>query len=133
MEIQDNYIRNVYQIINIQDGDTFTALIDVGYDNFRKIKFRFKGINTAEIKGSKGLRMELAKKAKIYVEQVLKDKKICIHSERFEDGGFGRYLGTIYYQNEKGEWINLNQELLDKGLAQHYYLGASKDFGAWKE
>lgn len=133
MEIRDNYIRDVYQIIDIHDGDTFTALVDVGYDDFRKIKFRLKGINTAEMSDkSKGLRLELAKKAKEYVTNILQNKKIRVHSERFEDGGFGRYLATIYYQNEKGEWINLNQELLDKGLAQHYYAGASKDFGEWK-
>lgn len=133
MEIQDNYIRNIYQIIDIHDGDTFTALVDVGYDNFRKVKFRFKGINTAELNSkSKGLRLELAKKAKEYVTNILKNKKIRVHSERFEDGGFGRYLATIYYQNDEGEWVNLNQELIDKGLAQHYYLGASKDYGVWK-
>jgi hypothetical protein len=39
-------------------------------------------------------------------------------------------LATIYYE-ENGEWINLNEDLLAKGLAQTYYPGASKDFGEW--
>ena len=131
MEIKDSYIRNIIQIIDIYDGDTFTALVDVGFDTSRTVKFRFKGINTAELKGSTGLRLQLAYEAKAYVEKTLKGRKIRVHSERFEKGGYGRYLATIYYQNDKGEWINLNQELLDKGLAQHYYKGESKDFGEW--
>lgn len=133
MEIQDSYIRNVFQVVDVHDGDTFTALIEVGFDTYRKVKFRLKGINTAELSNkSKGLRWELAVKAKEYVSNILKNKKIRIYSEGFEDGGFGRYLATVYYQNDNGEWVNLNEELLNQGLAQHYYVGASKDFGEWK-
>lgn len=133
MEIQDNYIRHIYSLETITDGDTITALVELGYRHIGRITFRFKGINTAEMKSAKGsARYKLALEAKNYVEQILKLHKVRVYSEKFEDGGFGRFLGTMYYfKNDK--WIDLNQELLDLGLAQKYYLGASKDFGEWKE
>jgi endonuclease YncB( thermonuclease family) len=132
MEIQDNYIRHIHSIHTISDGDTISAYVHMGYDKIDLIHFRFTGINTAEMKSKKGTqRYELAVKAKEYVTDVLTNHKVRVHSEKFEDGGFGRYLGVMYYEKD-GNWINLNQELLDKGLAQVYYLGASKDFGEWK-
>lgn len=132
MEIQDNYIRHIYKIEEVSDGDTITALVEMGYDKIDRIRFRFTGINTAEMKSAKGSqRYKLAVEAKTYVQNVLTNHKVRVHSEKFEDGGFGRYLGIMYYE-KNGKWINLNQELLDKGLAQKYYLGASKDFGEWK-
>lgn len=132
MEIQDNYIRHIHSIESIKDGDTITALVELGYNHIGRITFRFAGINTAEMKSPKGTeRYTLAHKAKDYVASILKDHKVRVYSEKFEDGGFGRYLGVMYYDKD-GKWINLNQELLDKKLAQVYYLGASKDFGEFK-
>jgi micrococcal nuclease len=129
MLIQDNYIRNVHSIESVYDGDTITAIVDVGYDAKVEVKFRFLGINTAEMKGSKKgtERYVLARKAKAYVEEKLKSHKVRVHSEKFEEDSFGRYLGTMYYE-EKGEWINLNEELIKIGLAEVYYKGASKNF-----
>lgn len=130
--IQDNYIRHIHSIERIQDGDTITAIVELGFNNLGRITFRFKGINTAETKSTKGTeRYQLAVSAKSYVADVLSKYKVRIHSEKFEDGGFGRYLGTMHYEKD-GEWISLNKELLDKGLAQVYYKGASKDYGVWK-
>jgi micrococcal nuclease len=132
MKIQDNYIRHIYSIESIYDGDTLTAIVESGYDGLDRIKFRLKGINTAEMKGSHGMRLALAHSAKDYLTEKTTNHKVRVHSERFETGGFGRYLGTLFYENDKGEWINLNLEMIEKGIAQEYYKGASKDFGAWK-
>lgn len=129
MEIQDNYVRHIYTIEKITDGDTITAIAELGYNILGRITFRFSGINTAEMKSKIDTeRYELAIKAKEYVENILKNHKVRVHSEKFTDGGFGRFLGVMYYEKD-GQWINLNKELLDIGLAQEYYKGASKDFG----
>lgn len=132
MLIQDNYVRHIYAIQEITDGDTIKAIVEMGYNHVDRIEFRFTGINTAEKKSQKGtLRYKLAMDAIAYVTDKLMNHKVRVHSEKFEDGGFGRFLGIMYYE-KNGKWINLNDELLDKGLAQKYYLGASKDFGEFK-
>jgi endonuclease YncB( thermonuclease family) len=132
MEIKDNYVRSIYLIEDIHDGDTLSAIVDTGYNQLARVTFRFKGINTAEVgKKQSEQRTVLAKEALAYVTDKVKNHEVRVLSEKFESGGFGRYLGVIYY-NDNGNWINLNQELLDKKLAQTYYLGASKDFGEFK-
>lgn len=132
MEIKDNYVRDIHSIVNIHDGDTFTAIVETGYNGLGRVTFRLKGINTAEVgKKQSEQRTKLSEQAKAYVTDKVKNHKVRVVSEKFESGGFGRYLGVIYYENN-GKWINLNQELLDKKLAQTYYLGASKDFGEFK-
>jgi micrococcal nuclease len=132
MLIQDNYVRHA-KAVSVYDGDTLTAEVDMWKGVTFEIKIRLKGINTAEVKGSTGERLVLARNAKEFVQSKLLNKKeIRIHSEKFEIDGFSRLLATVYYQ-EKGDWINLNEELLKQGLAQVYYKGASKDYGEWKE
>jgi endonuclease YncB( thermonuclease family) len=132
MIIQDNYIRHIYAIEEIKDGDTLVAVAELGYDVLGRITFRFKGINTAEKNSNKNSkRYQLAMDAKNYVNKVMENHRVRVHSEKFEKGGFGRYLGTMYYEKD-GKWIDLNQEMVDKGLAQIYYKGASKDYGEFK-
>jgi endonuclease YncB( thermonuclease family) len=129
MIIQDNYIRHVHSIEHITDGDTVTLIVESGFNGLDRVTVRFKGINTAEMKSKKGTeRYKLANEAKNYVEKILKSKKVRLHSEKFEVGGFGRYLGILYYE-DNGKWYNLNEELIKLGLAQVYYKGASKDYG----
>lgn len=133
MIIQDNYIRHIHSIEKITDGDSIKAIVELGYDKIDRIEFRFTGINAAEMKSKKGtVRYKLALEAKQYVTDKLMNHKVRVHSERFEKGGFGRYLGVMYYEKDSS-WINLNEELLNIGLAQVYYEGASSDFGEWKE
>lgn len=133
MIIEDNYIRHIHSIERVIDGDTIIALVELGYNIIGKVTFRFADINTAELRSEKGsVRYKLAHKAKDYVDDKLNNSEVRVHSEKFRDGGFGRYLGVMYYLNDDNEWINLNQELLNIGLAQEYYEGASKDFDEWK-
>lgn len=133
MEIKDNYIRHIYSIERIIDGDTIVAIAELGYDSLERVTFRFKGINTAEKNSKEGTkRYVLAHKAISYVTEIMNNHKLRVHSEEFEKGGFGRYLGTMFYEKD-GKWINLNQELLEIGLAQVYYKGASKDSGKFKK
>lgn len=132
MEIQDNYVRDIYEIVSVHDGDTLKAIVELGYDTLRRVIFRFNAINTAEMKDDQSeIRVKLAEEAKAYVNDKVNNHEVKVYSEKFKSGGFGRYLGTMYYKKD-GDWINLNQELLDLGLAQKYYLGASKDFGEFK-
>jgi endonuclease YncB( thermonuclease family) len=134
MEIQDNYIRHIYAIEDIHDGDTITAIAELGYDRLDRIVFRFKAINTAEVgkeKKQSEARVKLANDAKAYVENKILNHKVRVYSEKFKKAGFGRYEGIIFYL-DNGEWINLNDELFAIGLAQKYYPGASKDFGEFK-
>lgn len=101
------------QVEKIYDGDTVTtALIDIGFGQEFKTTLRLAAINTPELRGS-------SKQAGIVsrdrlIELIL-GKRVIIETERDNTGKFGRYLATIYRRR-----VNVNQLLLDEGLAKPY-------------
>lgn len=101
------YVESVY------DGDTITCSIDCGF-NFlmKKQKIRLLGIDTPEIRGEERERA-------IYVRDKLREKilnkNIIIKTEKDKKGKYGRYLATIYYNNE-----NINDWLIENGYAKKY-------------
>ncbi len=109
--------------VRIIDGDTIDVLIDFGFQLHQKIRLRLLGINTPEIRGSE---REAGLRSKHFVEEVLTDcKTILVRTQKA--GKYGRYLADIWYKADEtdpaiilreGKW--LNQELLDRGLAEPY-------------
>lgn len=104
----DNFIRKA-MVTNIVDGDTFDAIVDLGYGSHMEIRFRLVGVDTPE-RGQEGY-----DEAKEYLIQEILDNEVYIASRKFQKGGFGRYLGVVYYNNG-----NLNENLLSLGLAVPY-------------
>ena len=102
------------KVVDIHDGDTIKVDIDLGFGVILKNQtFRFFGINAPEIHGdTKTAGMQTP----AYVEQALKDKDIIIVTIKDEKEKFGRWLGRIFY-HDGNNWVNLNQELITKGLA----------------
>ena len=39
------------KVIDVYDGDTITAMVDLGFYHFQQMKFRLYGIDTPEIRG----------------------------------------------------------------------------------
>jgi endonuclease YncB( thermonuclease family) len=103
------------------DGDTIWAVIDCGFDTFVREKLRFHKIDTPELGTPEG------EKARRYVRRVLKASPrivVCTHSY----DKYARYLADIFYlpgvssyERICSDGLYLNQELLDKGLAQPMY------------
>jgi micrococcal nuclease len=104
----DNYIRKAL-VTHIVDGDTFDAIVDLGYGSSVEIRFRLLGVDTPE-RGQEGYQ-----EAKDYLEQEIGNREVYIASRKFQKGGFGRYLGVVYYANG-----NLNENLLELNLATPY-------------
>lgn len=102
-------------ITRIIDGDTLVGDIDMGFDMIMKRqRIRLVGINTPEIRG---LESEEGIKVKSRVIDLLTDAPTIIRTLKRDS--FGRVLAGVYYQKDD-EWINLNQQLLDEGLAEVY-------------
>lgn len=102
------------KVVDIHDGDTIKVDIDLGFGIILKNQtFRFFGINTPEIHGTT---KTAGMKSLAYVKKKIKNKDIIIITVKDEKEKFGRWLGRIFY-HDGVEWINLNAELIDKGLA----------------
>lgn len=98
------------EILRVIDGDTVECKVDLGFDVSLNAKFRMAGINAPEIDTDEGkvtsARLkELCPVGLKCVVQTSKDRK-----EKY-----GRYLAVILKDG-----VNINQLLLDEGLAKKY-------------
>ena len=109
------YTYNAKYIKNY-DGDTASFDVDLGFGITNRIIVRFLGINTKELRGTRGKDRQDAVDAKMFVETCLKySENIVIKTIKDKKGKYGRYLATIFYDN-----INLCDQLIEEGLAVPY-------------
>lgn len=113
------------QIINIVDGDTIDATVDLGFSVFSKIRFRLYGIDTPE-KNDKILEIrELSHKATKFVSDSTLGKTVTIQS--VEKDKYGRWLAKIYL---KVDQPTINEQLIALGYAKAYF-GDNKQNLGW--
>ncbi|WNM55312.1 endonuclease [Staphylococcus phage S-CoN_Ph27] len=95
-----------YEVI---DGDTAKFMIDVGFDTYRDKRVRFLNVDTPE-RGQDNY-----KEAIDFVKERILNKEVIIRTYKADN--FGRYLGEIWYYDEKHDKYRLlSNDLLDNGL-----------------
>ena len=119
--MQDNYVRTArVDLSQYFDGDTFDCYLDLGCNVTKRERVRLAGINTPEMYGElrlKGLaaKVRLAEILKAASHVSVATSKAMPFSHRPSYDGFGRYLATVF-----ADGVNVNQVLLDEGLATTY-------------
>lgn len=104
------------KILSVYDGDTCTADIQLGfYVIAHKVKLRLYGINTPEIRGGTAETKKAGITARDWLRERVLGKEITIKS--FGKGKYGRWLVELYLEDSE---VSINQELIDRGLAQTY-------------
>lgn len=101
---QDRYTYQAY-VSEIIDGDTFKAVIDLGFNIVTEQKLRLRGLDAPEIESSEG------REAKEYLEKILKKGSPTLIKTVRSDK-YDRYLADVWVG---GTYVN--QKLIDKGLA----------------
>lgn len=103
-------------VVSVYDGDSLTLDIDLGLGVWKKKqKIRLMGINTPEIRAEE---RELGLVSKARVIDLVLNKEVIVQTEK--TGKYGRWLGTIWFLSDDGEWQNLNNLLISEGLAEVY-------------
>lgn len=102
------------KVIDVYDGDTITAMVDLGFYHFQQMKFRLYGINTPELRGDE---REKGLVVRDIVRAMILDKEVTINSYKDKQEKYGRYLANIII----GE-IDLNLWLVQNGHAKEYML-----------
>lgn len=111
------------QVKEVYDGDTITVDIDLGFNNWKKNeKLRLYGIDTPELRGDEIIK---GREARDYVREQILGKEVIIHTYKDKKGKYGRYLATVMYRRDPSDKsnINLNDELVAKGVAVPYFGG----------
>lgn len=102
------------KVLDVHDGDTITAEVDLGFRVTVVIKIRFYGINTPEIVGPT---KDAGLKSKQRVVDLLLGKEILIKTHKDKQEKYGRWLADIYLPNLLP---SINQLLINEGLAVPY-------------
>ncbi|CAM3274392.1 thermonuclease family protein [Aequorivita lipolytica] len=102
------------KIIAVYDGDTVTALVDLGFLHTQEMKLRLYGINTPEIRGEE---KEQGIIARDILREMILDKEVQIRSYKDKQGKYGRYLANIMLGD-----LDVNIWLVDNGYATEYML-----------
>lgn len=102
------------KIIDVYDGDTVTAMVDLGFYHYQQMKFRLYGINTPEIRGEE---RERGLVVRDIMRAMILDKEVTINSYKDKQEKYGRYLANIIVDD-----IDLNLWLVQNGHAEEYML-----------
>lgn len=99
--------------VSVYDGDSVTLDIDLGFNTWmRNQKIRLLGVDAPEIRGDERAEGLVAAEK---LRSLIAGKSIILHSYRDKSGKYGRWLGTLFLED-----LNVNQLLLDSGLAKPY-------------
>ena len=108
------------QVTEVYDGDTITVDLDLGLGIWRRDqKIRLWKIDTPEIRGSQ---REEGLRVRDFVRSLILDKPILLRTildKRGQDrtGKYGRLLGEVLLESQDGQVVNLNELLLEHGMA----------------
>jgi micrococcal nuclease len=104
----------------VYDGDTLTVDVDLGLGIWRRNQtIRLWKVNTPEVSGPE---REQGLRVRDFVRGRVLDKDILLRTildKRGEDqtGKFGRLLGEILVEDKEGNIVNINDLLLQQGMA----------------
>ncbi len=102
------------KIIGVYDGDTVTAVVDLGFLHSQEMKLRLYGIDTPELRGAEKIE---GRKVRDILRGMILDKEVEIHTYKDKQGKYGRYLATIVLDG-----VDINQWLVDNGHAEPYLI-----------
>jgi len=104
------------KVNRVVDGDTVDALVDLGFDTWKKVRIRMMGLNAPE---SRTRDLEEKKKglaAKDRLKELLSGDTFILQSHGV--GKYGRCLGELFVED-----LNVNQQLIKEGHAVEYHGG----------
>jgi len=102
-------------ILDIVDGDTFDAMVDLGFESFQRKRFRVYGIDTPE-RGSDGW---AAAKEDLH-KLLLRGNNLRIATFKDRKDKYGRYVADVVIMNKEGYPAWLSDEMLKLGNAVEY-------------
>lgn len=116
----------------VVDGDTIDAIVDLGFNVFKKIRIRFYGLDTWESRTRDLEEKAKGLKAKSRVESLLEMScnKFTLISHGV--GKYGRCLGEIIVKDDLDIEFNVNELLISEGHAKEYYGGKKEKYTARK-
>jgi micrococcal nuclease len=120
-KMSDNFdiTKNLYTykavIVEVYDGDTYKADIDLGMGVIkRKEKIRLAFVDTPELKGEE---RERGLEVRDHVKELILNKEVYIQTFKDRKGKWGRYIADIYLEADPR---SLSEYLIENNMAEWY-------------
>jgi|TARA_B100001094_G_scaffold22577_1_gene19092 micrococcal nuclease len=101
----------------VVDGDTVDALVDLGFNTWKKVRIRMMGMNAPESRTRDLEEKKLGLAAKARLIEMLDDGEFILQSHGV--GKYGRCLGEIFKEDK----VSINRQLINEGHATEYFGG----------
>jgi len=108
------------KVYDVTDGDTVKAYVDLGFNLHAKLVLRLYGINAPETRTKDLDEKKEGFKAKDRVIKLLEKSDYKIRMKSHGVDKYGRSLAEIIVNVPLSGEININQLLLNEGLAEEY-------------
>jgi micrococcal nuclease len=105
-------------VTKVVDGDTIDALVDLGFDTWKKVRIRMNGMNAPESRTRDLEEKARGLAAKARLKEILKENKNKFILVSHGVGKYGRCLGEIFINPGDDSVNNL---LISEGHAVEYH------------
>jgi micrococcal nuclease len=107
------------KIVSVYDGDTVTALVDLGFRINMEIKIRLSRINAPEIRGPQRPQGLVARD---FLRELILGKTVTIMTQKDRKEKYGRYLAEIYLDDPSELFFIhcVNDIMIESGNAKQY-------------
>lgn len=111
----DNFCRNAV-VRRVVDGDTFELCVDLGLNvSQERVTVRLLGVDTPEKRGK-------SKAAGLHVTEIVASKilfkQVSVQFIGWKKGSFGRWLVKLFFYDNDGNQVLLNDWLVNNGFAE---------------
>jgi micrococcal nuclease len=104
-------------ITEVYDGDTVTAVVDLGFNVQMDIKVRLYGINAPELEKTTKTQGLVSRDR---LRELVLGKEVIIKTYKDKKEKYGRWLGELFLINHSAK--SVNTMLVEEGLASKYLL-----------
>ena len=104
-----------FELLEVIDGDTFRARVDIWLGQSVTVKVRLKGVDTPEMNGKCAAEKKLARQAKAFADRWLRKNQVLL-----TDVQYGTYAGRVLATARAQSGTSLSAALLAQNLAKPY-------------
>lgn len=105
------------RVVDVYDGDSVTLDVDLGFHmTLHGAKMRLIGIDTPELRGEERPQGLVVRD---WLRELVLGQTVLIQTEKDATEKYGRWLCVLYARLDD-QWVNVNQLLLDQGMARPY-------------
>ena len=104
-----------FKVLEVIDGDTFRARIDIWLGQTVEVKVRLKGVDTPEMRGKCAAEKKLAHEAKRFAAKWLRENQVQLVGVHY-----GTYAGRVLATTQNKDGETLSAALLSEKLAKPY-------------